>query len=298
MKYPKPSLSFSDQADLLISRGLVAPAKSDIIEKLQAVSYFRLSGYWFPFRLAGRSDLTPGTTLDMVWRRYTFDRQLRLLVLDAIERVEVAIRTQIVNQHTLKYGPFGYVDRVNLPGLDRSDHRDLLTRIRDQDRRSSEAFVEHFHTKYTSETDLPLWMACELMTFGGIFTLYRGIETGLKQSVAVEFGVSDRVLQSWLATLNQVRNLCAHHARLWNRGLGISPMIPRARKHPDWHAPVVIQGNRLFAAMTVLRYLLRLTAPQSQWQSRFENLLATYPGIPLALMGFPANWKQSPLWRP
>ncbi len=113
----------------------------------------------------------------------------------------------------------------------------------------------------------------------------------------MEFGISDRVLQSWLATLNQVRNLCAHHARLWNRGLGISPMIPRAHKHPKWHAPVSIQGNRLFAAMTVLRYLLRLAAPQSQWQIRFENLLDRYPEIPLALMGFPTNWKDSPLWQ-
>ncbi len=123
MRYSKPLLPFSDQADLLISRGLVAPSKSDVIEKLKVVSYYRLSGYWFPFRIAGSNDLTPGTTLDTVWRRYTFDRQLRLLVLDAIERVEVAIRTQIVNQHTHKYGPFGYVDRLNLPGLNRSDHR-------------------------------------------------------------------------------------------------------------------------------------------------------------------------------
>jgi len=297
VKYPKPSLPFSDQADLLIARGLVAAAKSDIIAKLQAVSYYRLSAYWVPFRLPGGDSLTPGTTLELVWRRYTFDRQLRLLVLDAIERVEVAVRTQIVHQHTLKYGPFGYVDRANLPGLHLHEHRDMLVRIRDQDHRSSEAFVQHFHAKYTSETDLPLWMACELMTFGGIFTLYRGIESGLKQTVAAEYGISDRVLESWLATLNQVRNLCAHHARLWNRGLGISPMIPRARKHPDWHTPVPINGNRLFAVLTVLRFLLRHVAPQSQWQSRLENLLARYPEIPPAHMGFPADWKNSPLWQ-
>jgi abortive infection bacteriophage resistance protein len=105
MKYVKPALTFSDQADRLLKRGLVAPDQQAVIEKLQAVSYYRLSAYWYPFRQPDDT-LKPGTTLETIWRRYTFDRQLRLLVLDAIERVEIAVRTQIVNRHTLKHGPF------------------------------------------------------------------------------------------------------------------------------------------------------------------------------------------------
>ncbi len=44
------------------------------------------------------------------------------------------------------------------------------------------------------------------MTFGAMFTLFRGVETSLKQAIAAEYGVADRVLDSWLATFNQVRN--------------------------------------------------------------------------------------------
>lgn len=296
MKYPKPALTFADQAAQLLQRGLVAPDPQAVVEKLRAVSYYRLSAYWYPFRQPD-SSLAPGTTLDLIWRRYTFDRQLRLLVLDAIERVEIAVRTQIVNRHSLQYGPFGYLDRAKLPGLTVDDHRNLLQRVREEANRSREDFVRHFFSKYTSETDLPLWMACELMTFGNLFTLFRGIETPMKQSVAAEYGVADTVLNSWLKTLNQVRNLCAHHARLWNRVFGIKPAIPRPNKHPQWHAPVPITDDRLFGVLTMLHYLLKQVAPNSQWRTRWENLLALYPEVPLANMGFPADWKDSAIWQ-
>ena len=84
MNYPKPALTFADQASLLTGRGLVGNPV-EIADKLASVSYYRLSAYWYPFRLPDDS-LRPGTAIETVWRRYTFDRQLRLLVLDAIER--------------------------------------------------------------------------------------------------------------------------------------------------------------------------------------------------------------------
>ncbi|MCW5558636.1 MAG: Abi family protein [Verrucomicrobiae bacterium] len=143
MKYTKAAITFGDQAGQLLKRGLVAPDQQAVIEKLEAVSYYRLSAYWHPFRHPD-DNLKPGTTLDMIWRRYTFDRQLRLLVLDAVERVEIAIRTQIVNRHSLQYGPFGYLDRAKLPGLTVDDHRNLLQRVREEAKRSREDFVRHF----------------------------------------------------------------------------------------------------------------------------------------------------------
>src|SRR5277367_3352549 len=102
VKYTKPVLSFEQQADQLLNRGLEAD-RARLIETLSRVSYYRLSAYWHPFKQPDES-FAPATTLDMVWRRYTFDRQLRLLVMDAIERVEVAIlRTLMVEHHARKY---------------------------------------------------------------------------------------------------------------------------------------------------------------------------------------------------
>ena len=272
--------------------------RSTLIDRLEAVNYYRLSAYWYTFRdpQAANDQLLPGTTLDTVWSRYVFDRQLRLLVMDAIERVEIAIRTQIVTRHVLAHGPFDYLDRAHLPGLNVDDHRKLLDKIRTEARLSQEEFVKHYFTTYTSETDLPLWMAAELMTFGSMLTLFKGLTTRLKKDVALHYGLSVPVLGSWLKALNVARNICAHHARLWNRTLGVKPMLPESSASPDWYAPVPIPNDKVFGLLTVLHFLLQKVAPQSHWRDRLTALFAKYPAIPLHFMGFPSNWTESPLW--
>ena len=127
MKYTKPSLTFTEQADQLLSRGMVTADRETLITHLGNVSYYRLSAYWYPFREPDET-LKPGTTFEMVWRRYTFDRQLRLLVMDAIERVEVAVRTRLTNAFTLKYGAFGHLNPANLPRIDHDRRMDRTDR--------------------------------------------------------------------------------------------------------------------------------------------------------------------------
>ncbi len=295
MRYTKPPLTFSEQADQLLARRLQAD-KDILISRLQAVSYYRLSGYWYPFR-DGDKALQPGTTLDTIWKRYTFDRRLRMLVMDGIERVEVAVRTDVVYHFSHIHGPFGYQDLGNLPRLTESQHREFLERIDRETRRSKETFVKHFKAKYgDSHSHLPLWMAAEIMTFGGLLTLFRGLDASLKKNIARQYGLTDEILYSWLRSLNGVRNICAHHGRLWNRELGYKPKIPRQRKHPQWHTPVVVQNHRVFAILTILKYLLNQIAPQSNWIGRLYDLLAEYPEIPLVPMGFPENWQECPIW--
>ena len=184
MEYRKPTLTFEQQADLLLSRGMVA-GREELIRRLKTVSYYRLSGYWYPFRNADDT-LQPGTSLDHVWRRYTFDRKLRLLVLDAIDRVEIAVRTGLAYHHCHAHGPFGYLTTASLPGLDVGDFTRFRGKLKDEVRRSQEAFVTHFKAKYGDvHSDLPLWMATELMSFGMVFTLFRGMEKTIKRRVAV-----------------------------------------------------------------------------------------------------------------
>ncbi len=84
MRYDKPPLSFEEQADHLIQRGLVVD-KSLFVDRLKNVNYYRLSGYLYPYRQADDT-FKPGTTFERVWRHYTFDRRLRLIVMDAIGR--------------------------------------------------------------------------------------------------------------------------------------------------------------------------------------------------------------------
>lgn len=295
MKYEKPPLTFSQQADQLITRGLSAD-RSILIERLKAVSYYRLSGYWYPFRNPDNY-FKPGTTLEKIWKRYTFDRRLRLLVMDAIERVEVSVRTSLVYHLSHTYGPFAYTNHSYLPNITSNDHNDFLQKITNETKHSQEVFVSHFKDKYGDcHSHLPLWMVSEVMTFGMLLTLFRGAATSIKQTIAGEYKIPDRVLESWLRALNGVRNICAHHGRLWNRELGYKPMILKKNKHPEWHEPVAVKNNRVFAILTILKYFINLIAPQSKWPERFSHLLAEYPEIPLLPMGFPTNWRECSIW--
>lgn len=298
MNYTKPPLTFERQAQRLLDRGMIAPDRARLISHLSKVSYYRLSGYWHPFKQADDS-FRPGTTFETIWERYVFDRQLRLLVMDAVERIEVAIlRTQMVEYFTLRYGPFGYLDKANFnPKFSTDNHRRLLDDIKASTNQSKETFVDHFFKKYNSENDLPLWMAVEVMSFGNLFTFFRNLHHSDKQTLTQRIGVVPKVLDSWLHTFNYVRNLCAHHSRLWNRELAISPLIPDRHHQLQWHQPVKIDNKRVFAVLTISRYLLKQIAPQSKWQNRLNVLLNEHPTIPIAMMGFPANWQDCPIWQ-
>jgi abortive infection bacteriophage resistance protein len=296
MKYAKPPLTFEKQADLLLSRGM-AGDRALMISRLAVVNYYRLSGYWHTFRKFPDQTFQEGTTFEKIWTRYAFDRRLRVLVMDAIERVEVAFRTQLVYHHAHLHGAFGYAnDPTTLPDL-RGDQRDrLLAALADELLNSKETFAEHFRTKYGGDhAHMPIWMASEIMTFGHMLTLFRGSTQAVKRAVAAPLGVHDTVVNSWLLTLNTVRNICAHHGRLWNRALGTKPMIPR--NDLQWRIPIIVPNDRVFGVLTILKYCLDRIAPQSQWPQRVALLLNEYPTVPRASMGFPPEWLTSPIWK-
>lgn len=298
MHYTKSPLTFTQQAQRLIDRGMIVSDHNLLIERLSAVSYYRLSAYWHPFKQAD-DRFQPGTTFEMIWRRYTFDRQLRLLLIDAVERIEVTIlRTLMVEQFSLKHGAFGYVDIANFsPEFKPQDHARLVSEIQTAKTQSKEVFVAHFSLKYTSEPYLPLWMAAEIMSFGQLFTFFRYLDRSEKQTIARRLNLFPPVLESWLHTLLYIRNLCAHHARLWNRELAIRPKIPDKRHLPDWHRPTPVDNTRIFSVLTLARFLLREIAPQSEWSNRLFALLGKYSDIPLNAMGFPPGWQASPIWQ-
>lgn len=173
--YSKPALTVGEQVKLLIERGLVCADSSQLERALLAVSYYRFSAYLFPFRSrTEQGKFVPGTTFEKIWSYYRFDRKLRFLVMDAIERVEVAVRSSIVNQFAVQHGVFGYRDAANFAKpLDNVRYQKTLQFIDGETTRSNEEFVSHFRASYDSSKGLPLWMAAEVMTFGNLLTFFR-----------------------------------------------------------------------------------------------------------------------------
>jgi abortive infection bacteriophage resistance protein len=306
MRYTKPALTFAQQADQLIARGMQGD-REKMIARLSTVNYYRLSAYWYTFRVPGTETLRPGTDFDRAWDRYAFDQRLRLLTMEAIERIEVAVRTQLAYCHSHAFDGFAYATNLaSLPGMtngpeyDRRSHAYWISDIRRQVARSGDQpFVRHFQRKYTLSSDLPIWMATELMTLGNVLRLFQGCRQHERQPVANMFSVTQSELESWLMMLNNVRNICAHHGRFWNRKLVKEPKLPR---HADWSQPVQIDPTTVFAALTVCGYCLVEVSPDSDWHKRVRALMEDYPDIPKRTgsrgwtMGVPENWIDCPLW--
>lgn len=301
MTYEKPALKLEDQAQRLLDRGLEAD-RDELIQRLASVNYYRLTGYLYPFRRPDDDGYTAGTTLEQVWNRYCFDRRLRVLVLDAVERVEVAVRTQLIYHFAHQCGPFGHCREDHLPHLSVAEYIEWREGILTETNRSKEAFKEHFFKKYgDSHQNLPIWMVSELMSMGSLLTLFRGVDGGIRKQVAEHFQMADELLLSWLRSLYAARNICAHHSRLWNRVLGYAPSLPQKNKFPRWHdkndaGKNLFPNNRCGLLLMICRHFLNLISPSSRWRDRVEQLFVEYPEMPLPDMGLPQDWNHHPLW--
>jgi abortive infection bacteriophage resistance protein len=292
MKFTKPPTTYQEQVQILKARGMIVGDEACLLQRLETVGYYRLCAYWHPFKRLNDDTFMPNTRFETVWERYVFDRHLRLLVMDAIERVEVAVRTALVTELTMANGPFVHVDIKNFPSVKPDKHQAFLDDLRQEADRSKEAFVEHFRKNYDEFPDLPLWAAAETMTLGCMFTLFRMSQKRIHASVAKRFSLPGPVLLSWLRTLLYVRNLCAHHARLWNRELAVKPMLPY--NDDRWSG---MSNNRVFVVLTMLNQMLSEVAPQSRWRQRLFDLFDRLPDVPIKMMGIVSdNWRQDALW--
>lgn len=310
MKYTKPATTFEEQADQLLKRGMIGD-RATMIARLSFVNYYRLSAYWWPFRKLGKTplerldDFVDGAEFVVAWDHYVFDQRLRVLVMEAIERIEVATRTQLAYHHAHTWTPDAYATNLkSLPRLtsgsvaDPRSHAAFLEKLQANLRQNSDKpFVRHFKNKYTTSLHLPIWMAVELMSLGNVTTMYQGCDDAVRDLVATNVAnVSNAIFGSWLLTLLNVRNICAHHGRLWNRKLAKIPAIPAYKVRPEWYQPH-FDSTKVYAALTICNYLLGIvTGGLSTWGKRIVALLGEHPRVPMADMGFPVKWLDSPLW--
>lgn len=293
MQYAKPALTFDEQVTLLAARGLIIEDRAAAAEILSRISYYRLSAYWHPYKRADDS-LKPDASFAAVVQLYEFDRHLRLQVMDAIERVEVALRTAITYHLSQAFGPFAHCDPAHFRHTFKQS--EWLAKVRQEAENSREIFVAHFRDRYDEFPDLPLWMATEILPFGALSRLYEGMLPDQQRPVAAEYGVHHAVLRSWLRTLNYIRNLCAHHARLWNRELAVGPESPR--HDARWLPPMTPTNRRVFIVLLMLRQMMARQHEGQHWQQRVTHLItsANLNSAAQHAMGLPTTWLSHPLW--
>jgi abortive infection bacteriophage resistance protein len=321
--YNKPHRTFEQQLELLKSRGLEVTNNEVALEYLRRLGYYRLSGYWYLCRKfipltanhekrvqSQREDqFMQGARFQDAVALYVFDKKLRLLILDAIERIEVAFRVDIAyllgekdkfayKNTSLLHGNF---TKKRDPKTSKTRHEGWLLKQEHLISRSKEEFVTHYKNKYG--LPLPIWVAIELWDFGLLSTFYQGMTVKDKAEIAAKYNIQDwRIMESWLRCLNYVRNVVAHHSRLWNRNLIDQPKLPKLNDMPAFNP---LLGNthvtaRVYIVLCILSHFMRRVCPRSSWQTRVVELILSFPNnayYEIQDMGFPENWNEHEFWK-
>jgi abortive infection bacteriophage resistance protein len=319
MRYNRPWLSFQQQLDQLKDRGMSVTDEAAALDYLERIGYYRLSGYWYPFRhfkpeqnaqtgateVKAQNQFIDNTQFIDAVNLYLFDKKLRLLLTDALERIEVSLRVDIA--YLLgERGTFSHTDILQFhPSFVRrimfgrqTAFNAWLDKYQGLVSRSKEDFVRHYFATHGAE--LPIWVAVEVFDFGALSQLISMMKIADQQRIADKYGVTDwQVFSSWIFALSYLRNLVAHHSRLWNRNITANPKPPK-QASKAWHHAVNNDRGLLakpFVLLAISMDLLKSVCPNSQLPIRLIEHLQQFPvqfsdkKLTLNSMGLAGNWQ-------
>lgn len=284
--YGKPAKSPDQLLEHLVSRSLVIPDREACLHALRYVGYYRLLIYMRPLQTTPNKMFAPGTTFEDVLSLYNFDRELRLLCMDAIEKIEVALRAAIINTLAVKHGPHFHTDASHF--TNKSDFADFFETARS----AKYLAITHYAERYDVPTMAPVWAIAEAITFGDLSRLFSSLTRANRKIVANQFGFDEVVLVSWFRSLNSLRNMCAHHNRLWNAVLAVNAPMFANRLKSEFSS-----GRSFHARTVVIVALLAVVEPTSSWKTQLRELLARYPAVDSAAMGFQHGWQGTQFWK-
>lgn len=301
---PKPFKSYAELVDLLISRGMQVDDPERAQRKLAQVGYYRLSGFWYVCRSLSRNgqgqvspvngqpvraeQFLPGTTFEAVLDLYLFDKRLRQLMLDALERIEVHVRSVVAHEvgfhNALAYQDSSFINPSQTrnfvdrrTGRQRNAWSEWLLRQNDQISRSRDDCIA-WHRE--TNKAMPFWVVVEAWDFGTVSKYYELLKRGYQNRVCQRLGLDNpTVLKVWLQELNTLRNRCAHHSRIWNQTTG----NPLPVLQNDYFQALRLGPEactRLYGLIAVIWFLVRTIGPNSRWIHDVAELIATKPHLP------------------
>lgn len=301
--FEKPPLSIDDQLERLSSRGVIMQDKYTARHHLSYISYYRFCGYAIEFEeghVNGEKQYRSGTTFEQILDCYVFDRKLRLLVIDAIERIEIAIRTVMINELALKYSDaHWYLDKSLF--LPKFNHNDLIQSIKKETQykvpdgsiqdKKRERFIKHYYDKYQTPVLPAVWMVAEVLPLGSWSMIFANlIDRENQKLICKHFDINYKVMTSWLHALTYLRNLCAHHSKLWNRNFTLKPLVAND------YSQQLKKNSRFSAQAAILKIFLDIISPGSDWVKHLRMLISDHPNIDVNKMGFNEDWIKDSFW--
>ena len=300
LPFTKKPTSFSTQVELLKSRGLNIPDEALAEFYLSQINYYRFAAYCLPFEADHAAHtFRHNVSFNDVLNLYIFDRELRLLVLDAIERIEVSLRTKLAYHLSHNY----QLAHPQLhPGLfkSHSEYKKSKDKLDNDIKSSSEDFIQHLKGKYT-ESQPPIWAVVELMTMGQLSRWFSNINARADRvSISDNYGLNEAIMTSFCEHLSLVRNSAAHHCRFWNREFTKTPRLPKNASRNLVSSLLVLPDSdrrvrKLYNTFVILAYLMEKICRGTHWVDRFKALIAQHK-IDTTKMGFPQDWLKKPIW--
>ena len=294
--FPKTYLSPADIVALLTNRGLGIANPGRAEHYIRNIGYYRLSAYLYPLlqmpkeahRYKTRSKFQDALNL------YRFDKKLRLILFNEIEKVEVALRSALANVVAEETGNiFWMTDASMFANADKFNRTMALV---DKELKSSkEDFILHFKMKYSNAYP-PAWILIEILPLGVVTRIYENLaDNTLRKKIAARFSLTIPVFTSWMTVVTLTRNSCCHHSRVWNKSNAIPPLIPK-KLNGKWVVSIV-SPKRIFYNICIIKWFVDIVSPNNDMKGHLQQLLTDFPMIDIKAMGFPANWQEEPLWK-
>lgn len=305
----KQWLDLEDQVKLLKQRGMLIDDDQKAISYLERIGYYRLSGYSYPFREfsadSGRLDtFVEGTRLSDVIDLFVFDKKLRLLALDALERIELAVRVDIAYLLGQR-DPLCHLNANHFMGIKDKKGKSIYMKwqatLQDKVRRArNEPYIAHHMKHYDGQ--LPIWVAIEVWDFGMLSTLYSLLKVSDQKIIAKKYhadeitGKHQTLFVQWLRSLNFIRNVSAHHARLWN--ISVKDRANLSTKIIDKN---ILDNSRPFYYFTLIKWMLDCICPNSTWKLRFMEHIGNFPKnlpkqVSVQQIGLIDEWGNLEVW--
>lgn len=295
--YPKKILTFDNQIQQLRDRGLVIENIDRAKQFLRNISYFRLQGFWWEFQENKENHtFRSGTTFEDIINLYTFDRKFRATIFDAIERIEIALRTKLIYYPSIELGQWWFEDSDNF--FSERFLEQALEEIDKELNRTKEVFIASHYSKYGDEHRPPAYKTLEVISFGCLSKLYSNLNNNItaKNRVAKEFNLPNHTfLKSWLQSFNTIRNIIAHHSRIWNRNIDFPPKFLHTTEFDFIEKPE--NEHSMFHCMSCLIFLLNKVSLGHSLKEKLINLLEENQFINKSEMGIPSNWREQAIWK-
>jgi abortive infection bacteriophage resistance protein len=310
-----PSLTVVQQLTLLHEKGLIINDITSAAHWLSHISYFRFKHYSYSFKdyKNDSGNYLPGTKFEAIRDVYLFDRKIKMLIFEALENIEIAVKTQLTNTMAEAYGSHWYIEvghffsqqerrqierhaRIQADIPNKFDHTVFLKSIEEYMKDPEEAFLKNYKDKY-EPLHPPSWMMVEIITFGTLSILYENLKPSQeKTSIHDHFGLTKKHFTSWLHCFSFIRNKCAHHARLVYAKINFAPALPQRRTRQFLNETDEVDNASLYAVLSCIQYMINTCNNNSLFRQQLIALVDAYPTIDYSRLGFTDQWRKEPLW--